>query len=366
VRVSIALATRIVLACAGAVAASAGCVFAYPFDDYARGGAAADDGGAPSVDATAASDAGGESGAPCVAGTDLRSDPDNCGACGHGCLGGACSNATCLPAVVASGQGALRGIVADGRSVFWAGAGFVAATPRDVIAPTTIASFEGTGFRMAELGDYVYWVTRDTGLVARAKKTGGATETLAANQGDVGGIATDGATVYWDTYPDGSLYSKPLDSSGPATVLDQGSNLTGVQLRGGFLYYIEDSSLRRLKVGTTSTSGPYLARAGTFELVADDAFLYAASAEGDAVVRVPVAGGSPQQLADASSPWGFAADDAFVYWANEDSGDVDKIRKDGAGGTIVLANVDGVVGVAVDDLAVYFTTKTGLVMRVAK
>jgi hypothetical protein len=363
VRASTPLATWI--AAAGALAASAGCVFAYPFDEYARGGDAAGDGGAP-PDATAVTDGGADAGAPCVAGLDLRSDPDNCGACGHRCLGGACSNATCLPAVIASGQGALRGIVADGKSVFWAGAGFVAATPRDAIAPARIASFEGTGFRMTERGDYVYWVTRDTGLVARVKKTGGDIETLAANQGDVGGIATDGATVYWDTYPAGSLYAKPLDASGPATVLDDGPNLTGMRLAGGFLYYIEDNSLRRVKIGAATTQSPYLGRAGTFELANDDAFLYAASATGDAIVRVPIAGGDPDELAPASAPWGVAADDAFVYWANEDSGDVSKVRKDGAGGAVVLAKVDGVVGVAVDDLAVYFTTKTGLVMRLAK
>src|SRR5436309_967588 len=33
------------------------------------------------------------------------SDPNNCGACGHSCLGGACTAGKCAPILLASGQG---------------------------------------------------------------------------------------------------------------------------------------------------------------------------------------------------------------------------------------------------------------------
>jgi hypothetical protein len=48
---------------------------------------------------------------------DVASDPKNCGACGHDCLGGACDAGACQPALVTTGA-ALAALASDGTTLF--------------------------------------------------------------------------------------------------------------------------------------------------------------------------------------------------------------------------------------------------------
>lgn len=55
----------------------------------------------------------------------LASDPNNCGSCGHGCLGGQCSSGSCLPYVVAQPPTTSTPvyIASDGTSIVWVDSG---------------------------------------------------------------------------------------------------------------------------------------------------------------------------------------------------------------------------------------------------
>jgi hypothetical protein len=55
-------------------------------------------------------------------GADLSSDPNNCGACGHGCLGGACTNGFCQPSAVAPVPSGSTGwsLTVDPANVYYA------------------------------------------------------------------------------------------------------------------------------------------------------------------------------------------------------------------------------------------------------
>jgi hypothetical protein len=50
---------------------------------------------------------------------DLSSDPKNCGACGHDCLGGGCEKHACLPFRVAFTDASAESIATDDAGVYW-------------------------------------------------------------------------------------------------------------------------------------------------------------------------------------------------------------------------------------------------------
>src|SRR5262245_66589307 len=100
-----------------------GCALVYPYDGYER-----DQGGA---DAALSLDAGPEP-TDCTD-VDLLTDVNNCGACGHDCLGGACESGQCQPSrfftnpTSGGGQGTLGEVVLQGDYLYLADIGQVQA-----------------------------------------------------------------------------------------------------------------------------------------------------------------------------------------------------------------------------------------------
>jgi len=74
------------------------------------------DGAAPPPRAEAAADAPVEASA---CGADLRADAKHCGACGHACLGGACSEGRCQPFLLASGLTNPTHLRIDQGAAYW-------------------------------------------------------------------------------------------------------------------------------------------------------------------------------------------------------------------------------------------------------
>src|SRR5215467_10227089 len=60
-----------------------------------------------------------DTGSDACAGVYLSSDPKNCGACGHDCLGGTCVTGICQPVIIANGVTDLEGLAIDAANVYW-------------------------------------------------------------------------------------------------------------------------------------------------------------------------------------------------------------------------------------------------------
>lgn len=301
-------------------------------------------------------------------GVDLETDGANCGACGHDCLGGACQAGACQPVLVADGQGAGRGILVDDTHVYWTAQQAIRRAAKDTLAIETVATFPGTGFRMIAFDGHVYWATRDTGLVARAAMVANAnTETIASAQGDVGGLATDGTNVYWNTYPTGgSIFAGTTAGATRVDLLGVPTdNLTGLELVGSTLYFIElGAGLYSVPVGGGSPT-LVVPGVGTWEVAIDGQDVFLASAATDQILHTTLAGAPPTVLGPAVNPWGLAVDDTYVYGANEDGDTISRVPRAG-GATEVLATSPAPVGITVDAVAVYWSTYAGQVFRLAK
>jgi hypothetical protein len=272
------------------------------------------------------------------------------------------------PIALATGQGDLRQILVDGDFVYWAGPDAIKRIAKTGGSPETIATFSGWGFRMAAVAGYLYWVTRDTGLVARAPMVANsAAETIATNQGDVGGIASDGVTVYWNNYPTaGNLFAKPIGGASQTALLPAPvDKLTGMRLVAGALYYlVETGGLFRVP---TAGGAPetIVADIGTFELAIDGDDVFLANATYNGILRASIGGKTAVPVAPADGPWGIVVDATHVYFANEGGGTIARAPRTG-GAAEVLATADTPVGIAVDADTVYWTTRTGEVGAVAK
>jgi hypothetical protein len=151
-------------------------------------------------------------------GCDSGSDPDNCGFCGHTCLGGACEAGSCQPVTLVSS-------VVDPVALK-AGAGSLYYTQGENVPPTGVqrVSVDGGGLATLAIGPaYFGDLAIDDTHAYYGLAPGMGVATLDAsisgrqfigNRGDVDSIALDELNVYWVDYGAGTI-DKAAKDAGP-------------------------------------------------------------------------------------------------------------------------------------------------------
>jgi len=163
----------------------------------------------------------------------------------------------------------------------------------------------------------------------------------------IAAIAVDADTLYWGTYPSvaaGEIRSMPL-AGGPSTLLAQNVVVTELYLDGSTLYYVTSDRLGGSSLVAIPAAGGtarVIATAPGIRTIASDAssiyFGQGSSGAGAGpyqITRVDRAGSGVTPLVVLTGVlWGFAVDDANVYWAAYSSGGT-LSRRALAGGNIV-------------------------------
>jgi hypothetical protein len=201
--------------------------------------------------------------------------------------------------------------------------------------------------------------------------TGGVVATIAAPlSGVIGGLTTDGTSVYWDDIT--SQVSKASVAGGPVTVLvaqnASGNAGPGGAIRispDGTLFWAAESSVQPMPPmsilsvpsATTSTSVNVVAPnvAGLTDFAVDNSKVYiATSASVGPITTVPVTGGSPTTLTSTNAPVAqLALDGSTLYWLG---GGIFKIPTAGGSSTQVIEFDTGTpTSFAVDSTNVYYT-----------
>lgn len=347
---------------------------------------------------------------PCD-GADLTSDGENCGACGHSCGGGACSDSVCQPAQLASGQDHPSGLAVANGTVVWTNAGHAPAKnangalmscplPENGGCPDgarTIYSSLGLPSSPTVVDGTVYLIDGmlldgrgDVSGFVPIKGTldGGPRKNLLW-WGSLGVSAqvVSGPRVYFGTLPSASGNSDaylgycPLDgcpSNGTSVykIAENQGAVTALAVDTDNAYFTSantgDIRMVPKKGGTSSTL--FTGEITVFTLAQDDASLYwgtAFPASSDPKIKVhnylargPKSGGTKTKLADAgnASVTSIALDDTYVWFTEstgvvarvkKDGGDVEPLATTGAGATAVTLDGDYVYWVTADEGAVY-------------
>jgi hypothetical protein len=343
------------------------CSLFIPFSDYDR---------------VAPIDAGGGD-AGCLADTSL--DPANCGACGHDCLGPACTDGVCAPELVLLDGGndfnayAIAmgddGVYAAGPSVqpdgSVHGALFRVAKTADRL--DILALETGINEYIALNGERAYWIQSASKYsygIGTVRRGGDDMRFVATTGGDPISVSADDAGVYVSSKEAGAVQRFAPDLLGtPTTVVPR--NAFSVAVDDDALYWTTATTVHRARRDGTNPIELASNQSGPISLVLDATHAYWTSPLGGLVMRVAKAGGEPEILAQNQlRARNLAVDGTHAYWTVDESRDG---RRDGrvmraaktGGELLLLAGAMNPFGVAVDERHVYWTVD-GALYRVGK
>ena len=321
---------------------------------------------------------------------DLSSDPESCGRCGHGCLGGVCEAGVCQPVTLATDLAIPQGLAIgpDGVYVTLSGGNSVVRIPKDGGTPAVVSNDTQSpwGIAVAIDGDkttrVIWGENRGTSsnIVFHDPVASTTKKTLVGS--DVWQVAITGTLAFWATSSSsaGSVQRCPITgcSGSPFAVIPSAPKVFGLIATGGQVAFgLRDSSglVRRASTGGNGVTTLISAIDSPKGLATDGANVYAAVSGSNVIARCPLTGcalGQQNAIAIADNPHSVASDGKNVYWTNgkADGGSISWCPAGSCSGSgqVLAAKQKNPYTIAVDDEAVYWTNAApkGQVMKVAR
>jgi hypothetical protein len=240
----------------------------------------------------------------------------------------------------------------DSTHVYFAGGGVVGSVPKTGGNATILVSGEEESLGFAATSSALYWAESFTsdgpasamsGVLHTVSVTGGSVEAVASGLPILLGLVTDGTNLYW--LGNDTIESVPVGGGTP-TVL--ASNVEGQSLAtdGVNVYWAVNNAAQV----TCGLCGP------TTPPTSMDSSVYA----------VPVGGGTPSLLAHGYEINSVAVDGADLYWFDSHTSTLSFAPRGGGTPTVLAKDVTAEIGPVVDDVAIYWLSTTGELMRMPK
>lgn len=263
----------------------------------------------------------------CTANVDT--DPDNCGSCGHSCLGASCAGGQCQPELVTTAIHGSVSVTPTTSAIFWGNSltGDLYRYDRTTKSTTN----EHVGVDVWEVyaeGSYVYAFVNKGDEIFRAPEAGGAPKSIVKIGAPTDSFNVDASGVYWATCASassGELYRANLDGTGVAKLVDITLCPLTVRLDAAYIYLAGAKSIAIYRVPKAAPHTPQAIGSpnpGAIALDVTDTHAFFADFDNigwgvGKVYRVPKAGGSPLTIAkDQLVTSAVLYADGKVYWAN--------------------------------------------------
>ncbi len=315
-------------------------------------------------------------------------DANNCGACGHSCLGGTCVAGACQVAILASNQNYPSAIALDATKVYFANrnGGTINRVGKDGTNLEPLVSNQSSPQAMTTDGTSIFWVNYPNAQVMRATTTGAGPTPIGTAPSSFM-IALGGGFVWWANRDAPYVKKNGVAASGSGTEVSvsTGSGAEGDWIVADAQYvFWTDSALGKIfRAGindaacdeTSTCTAIVPATTSPYALASDANNLYWAELGGTiSIKKVAKTGGTVTILASnqGPTPQTLATDGIDVYWGIFGANVIRKVAVnastpcDGTGCTFV-ADAAFPNAIAVDDKAVYWVSQTGgYVAKIAK
>lgn len=311
--------------------------------------------------------------------TNTSSDGQHCGACGHDCLGGACTAGKCGTVTVWSltGERPTR-LAIDATHIYFVdySAGNVRRVSKDGKTVELLATGQ-TAIRVAVDDSFAYWTDNTGKRLMKVAKTGGTPIIVASDVNAAQAVKPTADRVYVSDYTSAGRIGWVPKAGGTTTWIATGvpwpSDIALTPAHAYFTSVANNGVVRRVPLdGGTVNDVLALDNSVAIEANADSVFVTSiGTGKGKGViVRVPLAGGAGVTVASAlQEPAGVTVDQTHLYYTDVGANTVNRIALQGSGNLPELldANNSSPRGIVNDAVAIYWADElNGAIKKRAK
>lgn len=320
-------------------------------------------------------------------------DPKNCGACGHDCLGASCSDGVCAYDVLATlnigGVNARDPLYNDGTNVYFGSTGSVCNVGGScsflmkcagagcgmnpyVLAPRG----PGSGYPFAVAGGNAYWFDGGIGLVKCSLSTGcpNPPPTVWAHTPAPPSIAADTANAYWPDFQAHAIMRCPVtgcDAMSPpvtiATVASTEQLTTAIVSDATTVFFATGTTIYGVPADGSAAATPRVqGLTGVSALAFDSGSVYWATTTGQIGSCLKAGCATPHALKQLNyAAHSILVDNGRIYWAQiTNPGEIGRCTLPDCTEPLTLVRGKQFAGLTADDFFLYFSD--GNLKKVAK